>query len=152
MFSPCKSQFVIDELPLLILCLAGLVYGGLSDALFTGLSLALSVFLSLCLAYRFIYMLRIRYHIGGEQLIREHGVFRRSVDYMELYRVVDFSEHQTLLQQLLGLKTVTVFSMDRSTPRLEMTGIANKRDIVSLIRDRVETNKRRKGIYEITNR
>ncbi len=53
---------------------------------------------------------------------------------MELYRVVDFAEHQTLIQQLCGLKSVTVLSMDRTTPKLEMTGISNSYDVVSVIR------------------
>lgn len=81
-----------------------------------------------------------------------NNTFQRSVNYMELYRVVDFAEHQTLIQQLCGLKSVTVLSMDRTTPKLEMTGISNSYDVVSVIRTRVETNKRRKGVYEITNR
>ena len=114
--------------------------------------LVFSLLFSLCLLYRFIYLRSIRYHIGSEQLICEHGVFQRSVNYMELYRVVDFAEHQTLIQQLCGLKSVTVLSMDRTTPKLEMTGISNSYDVVSVIRTRVETNKRRKGVYEITNR
>ena len=117
-----------------------------------GLLLVFSLLFSLCLLYRFIYLRSIRYHIGSEQLICEHGVFQRSVNYMELYRVVDFAEHQTLIQQLCGLKSVTVLSMDRTTPKLEMTGISNSYDVVSVIRTRVETNKRRKGVYEITNR
>ena len=75
----------------------------------------------------------------------------RKVDYMELYRIVDFQEHQSLLQQLCGLKTVIIFSMDRNTPRLELRGIRRNDDIVPLIRERVEYNKRKKGIYEITN-
>ena len=70
---------------------------------------------------------------------------------MELYRIVDFQEHQSLLQQLYGLKTVRVLSMDRNTPRLDLTGIRRKDDLVAVIRERVELNKRKKGIYEITN-
>ena len=56
-----------------------------------------------------------------------------------------------LLQQLCGLKTVSIFSMDRNTPRLDLTGIRRRDDIVTLVRERVEYNKRKKGIYEITN-
>lgn len=149
---PSAWQFFINELPLLFLCLASLIAGGLPDCAYSTLLLVVALVLSLCLLYRFAYLRSIRYHVGSEQLIREHGVFQRSVDYMELYRVVDFAERQTLPQQLLGLKSVTIFSMDRSTPRLELTGMTNKQDIVSLIRQRSETNKRRKGIYEITNR
>lgn len=149
---PIIRQFFINELPLILLCVCLLVIGGLPDMVIGKIALIIGCLLSLCLLYRFIYLRNIRYHIGSEQIICEHGVFQRSVDYMELYRVVDFAEHQTLMQQLCGLKSVTIFSMDRSTPRLELTGMANKRDIVSLVRQRVELNKRRKGIYEITNR
>lgn len=70
---------------------------------------------------------------------------------MELYRIVDFQEHQSLLQQLCGLKTVVILSMDRNTPRLDLVGIWRSEDIVAVIRKRVEINKRNKGIYEITN-
>ncbi len=174
---PSVWQFFINELPMLLLCICALAVGGLPDAgigkiamITSGvlwlspssslqgivqaslLSALASFVITLCLLYRFIYLRNIRYHIGSEQIICEHGIFQRSVNYMELYRVVDFAEHQTLMQQICGLKSVTIFSMDRSTPRLELTGMANKRDIVSHIRQRVEINKRRKGVYEITNR
>ncbi len=110
-----------------------------------------AVLLSLYLTYRFIYLKRIRYHVGSEQLTAEQGVFQRSIGYIELYRVVDFHEHQTLLQQIFGLKTITVLSMDRTTPKLELIGLPKQNHIVNIIRERVEYNKQRKGIYEITN-
>ena len=90
-------------------------------------------------------------HIGSEQLISRHGVLSRKTDYMEQYRIVDFVEHQSLMQQLCGLKTVRILSMDRNTPRLDLVGIRHNFDVVTLIRERVEYNKRKKGIYEITN-
>ena len=82
----------------------------------------------------------------------EHGVFTRKSDYLELYRIVDFNEHRTLPQQICGLKSVTIYSGDRSNPKLVITGVKNDLNLVSLIRERVEYNKQRKGIYEITNR
>ena len=124
---PHGMQFVIDELHLVSVCVAGLVYGGMEAMPLCGMATAVSLFLLLVLAYRFIYLRLIR------------------------YRIVDFQEHQNLLQQLCGLKTVIIFSMDRNTPRLELTGIRRSDDIVPLIRERVEYNKRKKGIYEITN-
>lgn len=149
---PSVWQFFINELPMLLLCVGAFVVGSLPHTGIGKIVLVIAGLLSLCLLYRFIYMRNIRYRIGNEQFICEHGVFHRNVDYMELYRVVDFAEHQTLMQQICGLKSVTIFSMDRSTPRLELVGMANKRDIVSHIRQRVEINKGRKGVYEITNR
>lgn len=148
---PHAGQFVINELPTLLLCCAVWVYGGMEGLPLTALAVPVAFLLSLILLYRFIYLRRIRYRIGEEQLVSEHGIIRRKVDYMELYRIVDFQEHQSLMQQLCGLKTVCIFSMDRSTPRLDLVGIRRGDDIVTLIRERVETNKRKKGIYEITN-
>lgn len=148
---PHAGQFVIDELPLMALCLSGLIYGGMEKLPLTGLATVFSLFLLLVLLYRFIYLRRIRYRIGAELLVSERGVLLRKVDYMELYRIVDFQEHQSLLQQLCGLKTVRILSMDRNTPRLDLIGLSRRNDIVPQIRERVEYNKRKKGIYEITN-
>lgn len=148
---PHTGQFFIDELPTLVPCCAVWVYGGMEELPLTVLAMPVAALLSLILLYRYIYLRRIHYCIGTEQLISGHGVIRRKVDYMELYRIVDFQEHQSLLQQLCGLKTVRILSMDRNTPRLDLVGIRRRDDIVALIRERVEYNKRKKGIYEITN-
>lgn len=74
------------------------------------------------------------------------------VTTLKLYRVVDFSENRGIVEQLFGLKTVSIFSGDRSNPKLDIFGIRERIDVVGIIRERVEYNKQRKGIYEITNR
>ena len=73
------------------------------------------------------------------------------MDEIVLDRIVDLQERHSHLQQLCGLKTVRILSMDRNTPRLDLAGVRRGNDIVPLIRERVEYNKRKKGIYEITN-
>ena len=149
---PRVVQFFIDNWPLLALDLCGYTCAGMDRMPFMGLLLWLSVAVSLVLAYRLIYLKRMVYRITSEQLIYEHGVIIRSSDYVELYRVVDFGERSNLLQQLCGLKTVSVYSGDRTTPRLDIIGVGINEKLVPIIRERVEQNKRRKGIYEITNR
>lgn len=101
---PRSMQFAIDELPLLLLCLAGYGCAGIENLIGSGMLLRVSVLCSLYLLYRFIYLRRTEYLISSEQIIYRHGVFSRSCDYMELYRVVDFREHRSFLQQLTGLK------------------------------------------------
>ena len=149
---PHAGQFVIDELPLIFMCMAGLVYGGMEGMPLGGMATVIALFLFLVLLYRFICLRRICYRVGNEQLVCERGLFCRRVDYMELYRVVDFREHRSFLQQLTGLKTVSVYSGDRMTPKLDIRGVEYRTNLVDHIRERVETNKQRKGIYEITNR
>ena len=136
---PHAGQFLIDGLPLILACIAALVYGGMEGMPLGGTARAVALSLLLALLYRFACLRRIRYRIDAEQLVCEHGLLRRKVDYMEL------------LQQLCGLKTVRILSTDRNMPRLDLTGMRRGDDIVPLIRERVEQNKREKGIYEITN-
>lgn len=143
---PRWMQFVINELHLLVLISVGFVYAGIDDAVLSTLVFVLSVLLSLCLAYRMVYLCRMRYVISNEQLVFEHGVFHREVDYLELYRVVDFNESQTFMQQLFRLKTVSIYSGDRTTPRLDIIGVPMKENLVTAIRERVETNKRRRSM------
>ena len=137
---PHWMQFVINELHLLVLISVGFVYAGIDDAVLSTLVFVLSLLLSLCLAYRMVYLCRMRYIISNEQLVFEHGVFHREVDYQELYRVVDFNESQTFMQQLFHLKTVSIYSGDRTTPRLDIIGVPMKEELVAAIRERVETN------------
>lgn len=71
---PHTGQFVIDELPLMFVCMAGLVYGGMEGLPLSSMARIVSLFLLLVLLYRFIYLRRIRYRVGEEQLVSEHGI------------------------------------------------------------------------------
>lgn len=143
-FRPHPVQFVINELPLMSVCVTGLIYGGMENMPLGSMATTISVLTLLVLLYQFIYLRRIRYDITAEQLVCEQGILIRKVDYMELYRIVDFQEKQSILQQLCGLKTVSILSMDRNMPQLDLLGMRCNDRIVTLIRERVEYNKRKR--------
>ena len=102
--------------------------------------------------YGCLYLSKLQYVISAEQLIVQQGVFHRTSDYIELYRIVDFSEQRDILEQFFGLKTISIYSGDRTNPKLDICGVQEKVDVVGIIRERVEYNKQIKGVYEITNR
>ena len=54
--------------------------------------------------YRCLYLYKLRYIITSEQLIIQHGVLTRTSDYIELYRVVDFSEYTKQKMKILSTK------------------------------------------------
>ena len=111
--SPHWLQYVINQLPWLIICLCGFLFAGDDTLPYRSYILIASMGLMVYLLYLAIDMKRIEYVITGEQLIYKHG---------------------------------------RSMPRLTMTGIRSSSRILEEIRTRVEYNKKRRGIYEITNR
>ena len=149
---PHWIQYVIDQLPWILIWVVVTLYAG-DDTLPYREYLGYVSACMLCyLLWQALELCRIEYVITGEQLIYRHGVLFHSADYMELYRMVDYQESRTPVQQLTGLKNILLLSGDRSLPRLRMVGIRGSSRILDEIRARVEYNKKRRGIYEITNR
>ena len=68
----------------------------------------------LMMLYGCLYLSKLQFIISSEQLIIQHGVFQRTSDYIELYRIVDFCEQRDIMEQLFGLKTVSIYSGDRT--------------------------------------
>lgn len=151
---PSGLQFIESEMltivvTLLVLAIAG--YDGFLPRGWSGYALGIGFSLILYLFYRYVYITRMVYVITEEQIKYEYGVFSCRRGFIELYRVVDYCESRSFFQMLLGLKTISLYSGDRTTPRLDLIGIKNDKDLVSDIRARVEFNKRRRNIHEFTN-
>lgn len=147
---PSFSQWVSDKCGWIAVNIIG--YCLYADSAVPMIVLVLMIAMSLHLLYMLLYLRLMKFTITDQQIMYHHGVFNRKLEFIELYRVVDFHEDVSFLQNILDIKTVTVYSGDRTTPHLRIPGIALGYPLVQTLRERVEYNKRRKGIYEITNR
>ena len=125
-------------------------YEGLMPESVVPYLLGLVMLAVLYLVYRYLYITRMVYVISDEQLKYEFGIFSRAKDFIELYRVVDYSEQRSFLQILLGLKTVSIYSGDRTRPRLDIIGVPDKMNLINTIRERVEINKKQRNSHEFT--
>lgn len=148
--NPSFSQWVTDKCVWIAVNIIG--YCLYADSAIPVAGLALMIAMSLHLLYMLLYLRLMKFTITDQQIMYNHGVFNRKREFIELYRVVDFHEDVSFLQNIFDIKTVTIHSGDRTTPRLKMPGIPLGYPLVQTLRERVEYNKRRKGIYEITNR
>lgn len=90
--------------------------------------------------------------IGETEIMRKHGILNKQTDYIELYRVVDYRETQSLLQRMFGVKTVVIVSTDKSDPVMEIKGVPTNTRLVEYTRKLVEKNKKQSHVYEIANR
>lgn len=149
---PVKKQFIADNAPLLACAALSLLASGYDSDIARYTSLALFAALALTLSGKWMAMRSIKWIVTDEQIIFIKGVLNKQTDYIELYRVFDYKEKQTLRDQMAGTKKITIFSGDKSNPVLEIFGVPKNQDIVSVIRDRVETNKQIKRIYELSNK
>lgn len=148
--TPDWRQYVIDELPTMVLAIALFIVGGL-DIPFSSIFFCAALALSFMAYYRFVFLRGMEYTITDQQLVFERGVFTRSRDYIELYRVVDYDERSSFMQQIVGLKTISVHSGDRTTPKLDILGVRESDDIVGILRERVSFNRSRMNIHEFAN-
>ena len=147
---PSFLQWVTDKCGWITINIIG--YCLYFDSTLPTAGLILMIAMSLHILYMLLYLRLMKFTVTDEQIIYNHGVFNCKSEFIELYRVIDFHEDVSFIQNLLDIKTVTVHSGDRTTPRLRIPGIPLGYPLVQTLRERVEYNKRRKGIYEITNR
>lgn len=149
---PHWMQFCIGEIHWMLLAAVLMTAYLMTSFLFHNILAYLAWAIIIFLLYRMLYISRIQYIVTEEQIMYMHGILSHQTDYMELYRVVDYQQNRTFMQQLTRLKTITIMSGDRNMPVLNIIGVREDEDLVQEIRRRVEFNKKQKSIYEITNR
>lgn len=150
---PSARQFVVEE-GLTVACTAAIIMAvacGLVHPKMIPYIIGIEVLIILYLFYRYLYLKTMVFVITEEQLKYQHGIFSCQRDFVELYRIVDYSEHRSFLQIVFGIKTVSIYSGDRTHPQLDLIGIDNKQDLITTLRERVELNKKRHNIHEFTN-
>lgn len=119
----------------------------LTNIFFVGMLIA--VFFS-CVQY-FSTMLTV-FTLTESELIIKSGIFSRSGERLELYRIRDYSYHQPFFLRLLSggkLGNIILLSSDRTHPQVYLEGIANGETILSSIRKQVELCRGEKGVREV---
>lgn len=107
--------------------------------------------LVILLVYRYIMLTSVVWIIADKTIFQICGISSSNTNYIELCRVIDYSETQTVLQKLWKVKTITITSTGKTNGILKIHGVKVNMPIIELIRNRVEKCKQTKKIYEITN-
>lgn len=112
-----------------------------------------SIVIILVLFYHYInILLCTRWVISDEEIRIYKGVFSRTINHIELYRIFDYEERKSFIHVIFGITNVFIHSGDKTSPTLAILGIKGNTDIVDQIRSRVEAQRQIKSIYEFTNR
>lgn len=89
--------------------------------------------------------------ITEEQIKIEEGVFSKDINYIEIYRIIDYEEKQSIWQRIFNNTTLYIYSTDKSHPKLAIIGIKKDVSIMQEIRNRVEIQRKVKNIKEFSN-
>lgn len=149
--TPSFKMFVVDNFyPGCVMCIAALL-SGTREPLVSSVSIIAALAIFLKLLYSLWYYTTVKWTVTDTQLVVRSGIFMHTVNYLELYRVVDFTEEQTFLQQLFHIKDVVIMSTDRSHPVLRVYGIHTDVELISYIKPLVTKCRKENYIYEIAN-
>lgn len=133
----------------LILTLLALARGTLIDwAWLFPLMLALGLGIAL---WKWIANLATTYELTAERLILHKGIFVKSIDEIELYRVKDVRIDFTIVNQMADIGTITITSSDETTREgaLVIRDVAQARTRREKLRELVDAARRQRGVREI---
>lgn len=91
----------------------------------------------------------VRYRISNYRIDFERGVLSKDIDTLELWHVEDIQFHQSLLDRVMRLGTITVISHDETTPRLPLQSLPDPRPIFETLKQRIITVKRQRGVIKL---
>ncbi len=79
-----------------------------------------------------------RYKISARRVEFERGIVSKTVDSLELWRVLDVRYEQSLWDRLLGNAKITLFGTDQSHPQLVLHGLPDHRNMFEQLRELVQ--------------
>jgi uncharacterized membrane protein YdbT with pleckstrin-like domain len=101
--------------------------------------------------FKWLQTMSAKYEVTAERLIIRRGIFMKSIDEIELYRVKDLRMNFTLLNQITGIGAICLTTSDETT----RGGDFIMRDVPAAharreqIRRLVDTARRQRGVREI---
>jgi uncharacterized membrane protein YdbT with pleckstrin-like domain len=108
-------------------------------ALSTDVITALAVFVVLCIALIttlsiIVSLWSTEYTLTSQRLFLKEGLISQHIEEVELFRIKDVKSYQGIVQRILGIGEVIIFSTDDSTPELLLFGIKGPVDIKEQVR------------------
>ncbi|MBL3657678.1 PH domain-containing protein [Fulvivirga sediminis] len=90
-----------------------------------------------------------RFEITSQRIIEQKGIFSKTIDETELYRVKDLRLEKPFLLRIVGLSNIVLDTTDRSNPILTMKGLKEGQQLKEAIRNAVDTRRDVKGVREL---
>jgi membrane protein YdbS with pleckstrin-like domain len=90
-----------------------------------------------------------RYRISNYRIDYERGILKKRIDTLELWHVEDINFEQGLIDRMCNVGSITVMSHDQTTPKLELHGVPNPRQLFDQLKQRVIAVKRARGVIKM---
>jgi membrane protein YdbS with pleckstrin-like domain len=114
--------------------------------LLIGIPLVMSVIAFMALT---LYRRSKIFRVSTTNIETEYGILTKKIDVLELWRCRDVRYRQSLLDRVLGIAHIEIFTADVTTPQLEMAGLPASRELFMNIRDSIEIQRQSRNVYGV---
>jgi membrane protein YdbS with pleckstrin-like domain len=99
----------------------------------------------------YFYRKSIKFRVTTSNIETERGILSKKIDVLELWRCRDVRYKQTLVDRILGIAHIEVFTADVTTPHIEITGLPSSRQLFEQLRDSIELQRQHKNVYGVVS-
>jgi len=150
-FRPSTKGWLLGTLAgwgTILLALAGVILTLLHYGIYF---LALTAIALLIVLWRWLDNMGAKYEVTEERLIIRRGIFAKSIDEIELYRIKDIRVDFTLINQLAGIGRLSIASSDETTRSgdLVIAGIERAQERRETLRRLVDAARQKRSVREI---
>ena len=100
-------------------------------------------------AIAYFHLQTVAYVVSTQRVRIISGLFSKSIQEIELFRVKDTMANQSFVLRLFGLGTITIVSGDEKLPRLVLSGVPNAIELRERLRTEVMNLRQRFGVREV---
>ncbi|MCC6546670.1 PH domain-containing protein [Candidatus Sumerlaeota bacterium] len=99
--------------------------------------------------WEYIKLRSVKYEVTTQRIRMRRGIFSRTMDDVELYRLRDYHLEQSFTHRLFGIWNIVMTTVDKTHPKIVLEGIRNGEKLRDDIRNSVEAVRLAKGVREV---
>lgn len=99
--------------------------------------------------YRIAVLKTVCYEITEDRIEWSRGIFSRRVDNIDMFRVIDLQMHRSILDCILGIGTVTIFTKDQTDPEFDFYKIPRPRKLFDILKKSSFDADKKQGVIHI---
>jgi membrane protein YdbS with pleckstrin-like domain len=89
------------------------------------------------------------FRVSTTNIETERGILTKKIDVLELWRCRDIRYRQHILDRMLGIAHIDVYTADVTTPHLVILGVPASRQLFEKIRDSIEIQRHARNVYGV---
>jgi membrane protein YdbS with pleckstrin-like domain len=89
--------------------------------------------------------------ISNQTIDIESGIFGRTIDTLQLWRIRDIDFEQSFTERLLGIARIRILSHDQKQPHLVLRGLPGSRDLFDKIRDQIAIARQARNVVGVVD-